>query len=860
MRRFQCTLAIVLCMARICHVIESRPECVLPRACEITYVNNMINWLGKERVFVKNIKGLKCEISSNGYRFDLNETTFKYNKNSSQCDLPIERYYATIELRWKNSADSMIEKSINISDMLSLFGFYFNRFDLNFVNLQKFDLDLFDLSSFQPLMSLNNVMCMNCRFEFYLNKTLIKSCDDMNITDNLYSIFQMSKGQYQSLLCAYYDCEPQYGDISIVNGDFKARLCPLVFKNTYINILNLFEMMDTFYKRNVLHFTSFNKTIYINSNIKFLCLIKVENINLDLNLLNPNVFFYMESISIYGPINKINSETFGGFYRLKMVEFLSAHFRKTMHLNGIEWIKEMNKNLHINMSNRDDFDFRFLYMKNIRLTCTFYVQEETMLNVFPDEDFCLYEDFPFDQHILVQQNCFNDTMQITRMEFSCTFLWLTQYYLLYYKMFIRLDYDIVNDATFINIERTINDTNYNSLISKCNFEKMRNNCKKYTIEPIWERFDFYLLNKRIETALKISSYIISALSIVSNLFVVVTILHKENNEAFKDFKHYSYLCANSIFCVLISIIDILSWMTECFYPYEVFCPEIRKLVVIQLFKMVFDECLVTAFRFMCNFTYLSFALNRIALIIGNLDNHKFLKFFSDVNVKIYLLVTLLISLGLSVIKYFKYSINYDLPENSFPISNELDLSSIYRTKISNDAYIIINSISDIFNYIVFEIAIFVIDVYLVVLMRRTLDEKMQKLKAMIKDAKKLENMITENNTAIKKVIRLAVLNTVISVLFKLPIAFMPTVNVYAEFYYKDYYSQIIYPNFGRYYLFLLDSGFQNIIIECSDLLYSFSISIQLFIYINFDKKFKMAFKKIFKSTSSNQIKTNAGKK
>ena len=203
---------------------------------------------------------------------------------------------------------------------------------------------------------------------------------------------------------------------------------------------------------------------------------------------------------------------------------------------------------------------------------------------------------------------------------------------------------------------------------------------------------------------------------------------------------------------------------------------------------------------------------------------------------------MIISCGLSVIKYFKYKINFDQPETSYPISNELDLSGIYRTHISNDAYIIINSLSDIFNYIVFEVVIFIMDVCLVVLLKRTLDEKVNKFKTLSKDVAKLENMIKENDNALNNVIRLVILNTFISILLKLPIAFIPIVNVHAEFYYKNFDNQILNPKFGEFYLFLLDTGFYDTIVECSDLFYSFSLFIQLFIYIKFDKKFKTAFK------------------
>ena len=306
--------------------------------------------------------------------------------------------------------------------------------------------------------------------------------------------------------------------------------------------------------------------------------------------------------------------------------------------------------------------------------------------------------------------------------------------------------------------------------------------------------------------------------------------------------------------MLILVIQLLSWLSECFYPYEVFCPEIRKLVLFQVFKMVFKECFVTAFRFMWNFSYVAFALNRISLI--GKDHGKLVQFMSDVGVKTYLSFCFLISCGCSVIKYFKYEINYDQPETSYPISNDHDLSSIHRTEISNHGFIIANSIFDIINYVLFEVIIFIIDIYMVIVLRRVLDEKMKKSEKLLgnKDENKLDTMKKEYEDAVNKVIKMVILNTAFSLFFKLPIAFIPIVNVAAEFYYKKYSNLLFHPKFGQFYSFLMDSGYYDLIVECSNSLFTFSLFIQLFIYIYFDKKFKIAicrFPKLFRKDKKN---------
>jgi hypothetical protein len=223
----------------------------------------------------------------------------------------------------------------------------------------------------------------------------------------------------------------------------------------------------------------------------------------------------------------------------------------------------------------------------------------------------------------------------------CGFLSITSFIVGYLRISIgvRITHGICRDAN-----------NYKSNSDKCNFKSMIDRCSKSNmlIGDIWRRHDYLVLNKKLEIAILVSSHVFSLFGLSTHLIVLITILYKKNSEIFKGFKQYSYLCANSVFSLLILLIQILAWTSECFYPLEVFCPEIRKLAFVQVFKMVFKECLVTAFRFMCNFTYVAFALNRISLI--GKDHNKLVKFMSDVSIKKYLGVTLFISVGLSVVK------------------------------------------------------------------------------------------------------------------------------------------------------------------------------------------------------------------
>jgi hypothetical protein len=363
--------------------------------------------------------------------------------------------------------------------------------------------------------------------------------------------------------------------------------------------------------------------------------------------------------------------------------------------------------------NLRDFNIENLKQVHFKIISMYYKKNKRkrISKMFPDEDFCIYVDYPFDQFVLFIDNIteyykIEYGLLVIDKEYSCTYLWLIQYYEFYYKYFT---YSHVHEDFAASILTALNSTAFKS-IPKCDFETKKALCNKsnYQLRSIWDEGDIFILNKKLQIAFKISLYPVSFLCMITNIIVILVILMKENSDLFKEYKQYSYFCLNSVVSLVISMIELLSWMTECFYPFEVFCPEIRKLTAIQFFKIIFKECFVTLLRFMCNFSYVAFALNRISLI-GN-DHGKLVTVVSEVGFKKYVLFALLISSSLSWIKFFKYEVNYFYPDASFPLSNEMNIIS-QEVMPFNDFYFIYNSISDLLNYLVFVVICVIIDIW-----------------------------------------------------------------------------------------------------------------------------------------------------
>ena len=190
-------------------------------------------------------------------------------------------------------------------------------------------------------------------------------------------------------------------------------------------------------------------------------------------------------------------------------------------------------------------------------------------------------------------------------------------------------------------------------------------------------------------------------------------------------------------------------------------------------------------------------------------------------------------------KYFKYQVNYFEPHMNYPISNEKNLiimifyieeehlKTALGFKIPVLLFFIYNSVSDVINYVIFVIICVIVDVFMVVRLKRTLDEK---LKWYDKETSsvKFEAKKKDNEEAVNKLIKLVVLNTSLGVLCKLPCSFISIVDLYASFYYRNQVNPLRNPAFGKFFSYLLDSGFFNLIVDIYEFLFVLSVAIQFF--------------------------------
>ena len=786
-------------------MVNSEKYCQIPKDCEVhgIFANNHNNMFKAISCYMKN--GSKLE--------------FENDFNSTNC---VSLQYKSIDLYFKKpnrKSSILVKNSINMSNLIEFtsekeIAFRYVLFD----SFKGFDINIYEyenLSFYFPTIFM--VECFQCNFEFYKSGKKIESCEEMSKETEITSIFQLIS-HLNSL------------KVKFVLDNGNKRICPLAFKNVFLFELSI-EGYNSYILKKTLSFTS-DTFSDLNSVIMSLK-IDVVNIDIDLNLINPSVFANLTSIMIFNDVNSIHPDMFVEFKAINRIEIMSNTFKSLIHNGGIEWVKNINKGLDVNLTDlHQNLDSLKIIIINSNV-----IYRSSLSQTFPDEDFCIYKDFPFNQMVYIKALPISEDV-------TCTFLYLIQYYKYYMDVF-ALEPDYLNQYENAKFFADLKSN------SSCNFEQRLNKCdiSEFKIKPITSNEKLQISMESAKIIIHISTYPISIVGIVTNILIIITISSGINKAEFNGFNQYKYLRINSVLNCLILFIHITKSLNMCEFPYQLFCSQIRKVVFFQYFNGIFHDVVFTALQFMSNFIYMAFAFNRISLI--GKDHNKLVKFMSDLGIKKYIVATFIISVCFSAIKFFSYRVNYGQPYYSYPI--DYNSQTVYFTDNINLAYFILNSISDLFNYCVFLFVHLIIDVGMVVKLRQTLNEKLDKAK-LFYSKEVQEKRQEENASVVNNAIFMVILNTFVSVLLKFPTCIYSIITLV---YQVNRRSGANLNSFGKFYfLYCVEATFCQTYIQISGFLYLLSISIVLFFYKHFDKKIKVSFERKFSKKKDNTKKKN----
>ena len=226
--------------------------------------------------------------------------------------------------------------------------------------------------------------------------------------------------------------------------------------------------------------------------------------------------------------------------------------------------------------------------------------------------------------------------------------------------------------------------------------------------------------------------LICVFNVVTNILIILVFLeyrknqkklNKQTEKMYKDMLVIAIL--NLVYCTL----SILSLLSECVESLSIFCPKIRRNVILQYFNIIFILFLKQTVKTFLNENNLLFSLNRYILTNEQSIGDVYKKNFERLNSKLFLALSFLFCLLLNVYIFFEYSINYFFTYLPFP------MNSGSLTSYANIIPLIFKFVNYIINNVLFLILEIIVDIIL--------------LRSIKKNLRKKSSMATNCNTTLE---------------------------------------------------------------------------------------------------------------
>ena len=460
----------------------------------------------------------------------------------------------------------------------------------------------------QPTILINRVksmQLMNVKFDFYRegNSITSENCLRKNF-DSTSDFF----GNVKALLLT-------------ANVIYNSHICPYVFMNTRLEQLYLGDISNSLIFRNRVEFLDINETNDFDMNIKALQFLVVNFFceSLSPSNLNPFAFKTLKYLLVKGKLESIEAGLFENFKEISFISIKGDEMENFFHL-GTKWLNSLNKDLNVNLRKARELRGNIHRLVTVEIA----VQGWFMFNTyytFPNEDICLFKDFPHSQ--LVLPLILYDASRFDTTECTCTLVWLQQHYKLYfYNNFSQFN-------AYINIEPQYRDFFVNQTLLKCQQSEEYFN-KKFLACNFSQRFEkcdftrfktvsingiqsFILMVKWFQYILEVYvRTILCSIGLITNLLTLKVIRNKKRQKNFSN-SMYKHICVNALFNFGFCFIYLSSLMNICIFPTTSFCSSIWRTEFAQYFYIYVILFLGNTFRLCCNISYIFFSVSRFAL-------------------------------------------------------------------------------------------------------------------------------------------------------------------------------------------------------------------------------------------------------
>ncbi len=761
----------------------------------------------------------------------------------NQCKEPI------IVHNWQLKPDEklILDNTLNLKGLAIITENKFLNCIVNLINFKGFDLlsNPFKDINFIGYLSLKHVIWLieQSNFEFYLNNKLIKNEKYCNNSNNYWdNLITNSK--------LYF--------LMISNSQYSIGTCSYIFKNSQIKSLFFKEIKSSLISTNILTFLKTNDLESFVLQVDF----DLYRIYFDDNLFDKMIFRNTKILDINGILIGIQDDLFKSFNEMKLIRIRSQHVRQIFAKNN-KWFEYLNFYFRpidpsglIESALLKQLVFLKIYQSFPRVT--FYD--------YPNEDFCLFNKFPHNKLVFPQlrpnrhdSNC------------SCTEIYLIQYSFIYkfasdfYTDQVSIDYrmpqyytDEIKDRNFSNCIR--NKQDLKNFVKKCEFKQRLEKCN---IIPYLSENDSYFEMYDWLEARKISNLIFSVYlnNIFSLIIIILNILTLKmlKSKSIVNEKNgmYNFLFINTIFCLIYITICLIKVIGIC-VDYEFYCSPLIETKFNIYYKTIFVLFIGETIKTASNFSFISFSLSRYIKVTST--KSRLLLKIDKLKKRYYFLNSLIIAIFINLYHLFEYNFNLaKLPEifngglKSIEIffkysnpSDEFIHFSTFQFYLLNSFFYIKIIFSDLF-YIILNI---IIDLKLLSFIKIQLNKKLKltttipmlatATRSDLNNANRSKGQTIANifmnlkqaNSTTNRITFMIILNGLNCFIFRFPIAFA---NFYGFIFRYEKSDKIFKPNTPSFIVcrrFKFCPSLQEILY----FLYLFSLLIQFFIFLKFDKR------------------------
>jgi hypothetical protein len=532
-------------------------------------------------------------------------------------------------------------------------------------------------------------------------------------------------------------------------------LCPLVFENCLTRKIKFGAIINSLLIKNRLSFiiTDNNQS---NDILPDLIVVTFEMVyeSLTFDLLDIKLFHRIRGLIVSKNLLEIESYLLKEFKYLNFIQINILNLREFFH-RGTKWLKYsfyFRSNKEKDLKNYKTI--RFIQL----ITDTSFVRTYE----YPNEDFCLFKDFPHSQLVLPV------IIGATSLTCTCTLQWLQMNYTNFKPLFVVInDYEKFLNESFTSYSQNGLLFQFCNEKTECDMVDLDSRCnisKSYT--KILDDVDLYFVIKWLQYILLIILQpLLASIGIINNFLILVTLRNKEKQKLFKD-QMYKHMEINSFFNIIYCIIKALSLINICINQsaHSLFCSRFYTQEWSQYLKIIVQHILGNVFRTCVNVSYLFFSLCRL-IDSSKLKEKKYFKKILKLNLKLYVFLLLTFSILISLFKVFQYEITWrkdsidSSAEYPLEIYNEMTCSLTRFTskcKLFDSLKIVNNLFNDIL-FFVFNIAL---DLFMLKYFNQAIDHKISLRKS------NADNTDLFNKK--KKINRLVILNGILFFISHMP--------------------------------------------------------------------------------------------